>query len=447
MNRPSRIRSVFHWQGPRRGEGAEYVSCRLCRRPYRVITLTHLRHRHRVGVLEYRRKFPDAPVTCLEIRERESISQARRNKALGRHWSRKQVVRAIRARVAAGRYLNLGAVRAGDGSLLEAGLRYFRSWDNALRAARIDPERVRKWTRWSRERMLERILGLKREDVPLSWAAARRRDPKLLKAAVALFGSWTKALQALGHTPVYEHVGWTKAEVVRRILERRKRGEPLYARSLMVNGQGKLYGAARAKFGTWGKALQAAGIDPQTVHLRRDWTRENVLSAIRKACRRRNAFGMEDEDPGLVRAARKFYGGWHEALGAAGVWSPGNRAGYRWTRKELLSATRRRARLGRPMGPGDVRKEANDLYMAGRKRFGSWRAVARAAGCSRAVPPPRRAWPREELIRLLKRLGRKGHLLRRNLNQVKRPGFGTPAASIRRIWGTFRAAKRIAGVV
>lgn len=447
MNLFRRKRSIFRWQGPRRGEGAEYVSCRLCRRAYRTISYSHLRHRHHLGIQQYRRKFPDAQVTCLEIREIESVFQARRYKALGRHWSKKHVVRAIRARFAAGRDLHLGAVKTSDQRLLEAALRYCRSWDHALLAAHLDPDCVRKWSRWTRDRFRRKILELKREGLPLSWSAARRRDPRLLKAAYVVFGSWTKALHAFGLKPVYEHERWTKAEVVRRILERRRRGEPLYARYLMLNGLGRLYHAALSKFGAWGEALRAAGIDPATVHLRRAWTKDNVLPAIREACRRLKPFGMEDEDPGLVAAGRRFYGGWHEALSAAGVWSPKNRAGFRWTRKELLSAIRRRAREGRQMGPGDVHQEANDLYMAARKRFGGWRAAAKAAGCSRAVPPPRRTWPPEELLRLLRCMGGKGAVLRRSLNQVKRPGYGTPAASIRRIWGTFRAAKRIAGVL
>jgi hypothetical protein len=349
--------------------------------------------------------------------------------------------------VAADRPLNLGLVKREDERLVEAALRYLGSWDEALRAARIEPETVRKWNRWTISRFRKHIRDLGKAGIALSWAAIRQADPKLMKAAYEQFGSWTKTLRAFRLEPVYDHVQWTKREVIRRIIERRRNGEPLYARYLMLNGLSKLYGAALTKFGTWGKALRAAGIDPGTVHRRRAWTKENILSAIRKACRGRTPFGLEIEDPGLVAAARKVYGGWHEALGAAGIWSPKNRSGYRWTREELLAALSTRVRDGRSMRPTDVKDEENDLYMAARKLYGGFREAAKAAGCLGAVPPPRVSWPAGELINLLRRLGRKGPVFRRKLNQVKRKGFGTPAASIRRIWGTLRAAKRIAGVL
>lgn len=361
----------------------------MCSRPFRAITYSHVRHRHHLSLEEYRRRFPDRPVTCLEVRRQESVSQAKRYQALGRHWSKKRVIRSIRARWAAKRALNLGAVRAEDEKLLEAALRHFGSWDGALQASRIDPEETRKCSRWTTDLFRRRIGRLRERGVPLSWSAVRRSDPKLLKAAYSRYGSWTKALRAFGLIPDYDHERWTRAKVVRWILERHRKGQPLYARHLMLNGESKLYGAALSKFGTWGKALRAAGIDPETVHRRRSWTKASVLEAIRAACSKRKPFGLEDEDPGLVAAARKFFGGWYEALGASGVWSPSNRTSYRWTKEELAAALRHRVRQGRSMRPFDVKQDASDLYQASRKLFGGLRAAARAAGCLDAVPAAR----------------------------------------------------------
>jgi hypothetical protein len=344
-----------------------------------------------MAIEEYRRKFPSRPVTCREVRLQESIFQAKRYQALGQHWSKKRVIRSIRARRSAGRALNRAVVGVEDDKLLEAGLRYFGSWDGALRASGSNPEEVRKWSRWTPDLFRRRIGRLQERGVPLSWSAVRRRDRKLMKVAYSRYGSWTKALRAFGKVPQFDHERWTRAKVVREILERQRRGEPLHARHLMLNGAGFLYGAARSKFGTWGKALRAAGIAPATVHRRRSWTKATVLRAIRAACSKRTKpFGLEDEDPGLVAAARKFFGGWYEALRASGVWSPSNRSGYRWTKEELAAALRRRIRQGHPMRPTDVKKDANDLYLASRKLFGSLHAAAQAAGYPNAVPPPRR---------------------------------------------------------
>jgi hypothetical protein len=214
-----------------------------------------------------------------------------------------------------------------------------------------------------------------------------------MKAAYSIYGSWTKALRAFGLVPHYDHARWTRSKVVEAIHKRRREGQPLYARYLMLNGASKLYGAALSQFGTWGKALQAAGIDPATVHRRRAWTKASVRDAIRAAALKRSPFGLEDEDAGLVAAARKFHGGWYEALSAAGIWSPKDRSGHRWTKPELTAALRRRVRGGHSMRPTDVRREANHLYRASRKHFGSWRGAAKAAGFLHAVPP---RWVRRE---------------------------------------------------
>lgn len=322
-----RQRSAFRWQGSRTGVGAEYVLCRLCCRSYRIITNTHLRHVHQLSVSAYERRFPKSPMTCLEVREKESESQGRRQEAIGGRWTEGRIVRELRRRAATRRPLNLGAVQSQDPALSEAIRRYFPSWDEALHAAGLDPAQIRKWERWTAELFRSRIQALKRKGVPLSWSAAGRHDPRLLKATYVVYGNWSKALRALGEKPVYDHGRWSKAEVVRTLRKKRHTGKPLYAQHIIRTGGSRLYHAALSRFGSWASALRAAGIDPAKVERRRVWTKKSVLLAIRKVCRKRSPLGMEDEDPGLVRVARKFYGGWPHAVAAAGVRRPALRAG------------------------------------------------------------------------------------------------------------------------
>jgi hypothetical protein len=60
-----------------------------------------------------------------------------------RRWSRRAVLTAIADRRGRGRPLHYSAVVAEDEPLLGAARRLFGSWNDALRAAGLDPEKVR----------------------------------------------------------------------------------------------------------------------------------------------------------------------------------------------------------------------------------------------------------------------------------------------------------------
>lgn len=61
-----------------------------------------------------------------------------------RRWNKNTIVYELRARNADGDSLNSGAVQRDDPGLHAAALRYFGSYDEALRAAKINPTKVRK---------------------------------------------------------------------------------------------------------------------------------------------------------------------------------------------------------------------------------------------------------------------------------------------------------------
>jgi hypothetical protein len=154
--------------------------------------------------------------------------------------------------------------------------------------------------------------------------AVTKEDASLASAAWNVFGGWDEAVRAAGIDPDevrLQRAGWTKALVVGEILSRRRKGGRLN-RSAVQREQTALASAARAMFGGWDAALRAAGIDPATVRMRRKWTAEGMISAIRARQRAGKALtyaAAERDDAGLVGAAKPLFGSWDGALRAAGI--------------------------------------------------------------------------------------------------------------------------------
>lgn len=260
--------------------------------------------------------------------------------------------------------------------------RHFRSWGEALRAAGVDAEAVSNRRKWTIERILSTICDLHRRGVALNYASAIQADYGVVQMAAKLLGSWDDALRAAGYDParirlarlpwtrdeilnlirqraaaglpiasysVEPHSAevasrrlfgswraalreagfasalrrwpvWTKVSVVEGILLRQQAGAPLYC-AAAAHDASHLYDAARRLFGKWEHALEAAGIDPASVRRRcTPWTPDSVLAELR----RRGGTGTLTASPtmkpvSLKRACRKLFGGWLQAIEAAGL--------------------------------------------------------------------------------------------------------------------------------
>lgn len=235
-----------------------------------------------------------------------------------RTWTAERLLKAIRDLEQRGIALNYASVLKVDHGLPQAARKLLGSWNDALRAAGYDPDKIRLIRRpWTRAQIIELIqrraaAGLPIASyniVPMSAEVASRR----------LFGSWKAALRAAGiPRPAKKWPIWTKVSVVEAILFRQQAREPLYCYAVARQAS-RLYDAARWHFGKWDEALRAAGFDPATVRRRcPPWTPE----AVREEILRREKGDMPMADPSmhpvsLVRAGRRFFGSWRAALEAA----------------------------------------------------------------------------------------------------------------------------------
>jgi hypothetical protein len=115
-----------------------------------------------------------------------------------RAWDRNTIVFELRARYQDEDELNSGALQKDDPGLHAAAVRYFGSYDAALRAARLDPGKHRQRRRWDRKKLLAVLKRLARRTGRLSGMVLRRDDPGLYGAAIREFGSFAGARKAAG---------------------------------------------------------------------------------------------------------------------------------------------------------------------------------------------------------------------------------------------------------
>jgi hypothetical protein len=113
-----------------------------------------------------------------------------------RKWTKETIVSELKSRHRDGEPLNSGAIQKEDPGLHAAAVRHFAGYDQALRAAKLDPERVRQRKLWGREDVIRQLKATKKAGSHVSDSAVRRENPALYGAAVRLFGSFTAARTA-----------------------------------------------------------------------------------------------------------------------------------------------------------------------------------------------------------------------------------------------------------
>ncbi|HYO11290.1 MAG TPA: hypothetical protein VER17_20160 [Tepidisphaeraceae bacterium] len=113
-----------------------------------------------------------------------------------RRWDRNTVAFELRSRARDDEPLNSGAIQREDSGLHAAAVRHFGSYDRALRAAKVDPDAVRRRRAWSRQEVISSLKAARREGQHLADSAVRRQNPALYGAAVRLFGTFTAARTA-----------------------------------------------------------------------------------------------------------------------------------------------------------------------------------------------------------------------------------------------------------
>jgi hypothetical protein len=84
--------------------------------------------------------------------------------------------------------------------LYNQGVWIFGDWDKALRAAGFDPQRMRMRTFWDNKKITQELRRMRKTNLPLYPYYVMNNHQDLLSGALRQFGSWHKALMAAGLT-------------------------------------------------------------------------------------------------------------------------------------------------------------------------------------------------------------------------------------------------------
>jgi hypothetical protein len=254
--------------------------------------------------------------------------------------------------------------------------KHFGSWHNALSAAGFPSKPRRKW---SQDRLIEALRAI--APYNYSFTQIRQMDPSLGYAARMQFGGWHAALKAAG-LPQIDH--WNRQRVIDALQDRCRRGLPM---TRMRHEDGALYSAAIRHFGSWSKALREVGI---VLLAPRKWSKELVIQELCDQYRCKGDINrVRCENDALRGAACKYFGGWRQAVLAAGLLHPPRRE---WSQKHVIEAIQRWQQVGRNLA--QVWKEDPSLYHAAKRFFGAWSAALRAAN----FRPNRHHWTAKSVL-------------------------------------------------
>lgn len=197
-------------------------------------------------------------------------------------WNQDSIAAEIRHRHEAGLDLSYSGMARENLPLLRAATRYLGSWQAAVEYAGLNYDDIRKYRAWTNDRITERIRELYAQGADLSWRhVSLTLDPSLAAAATkkSHFGSWRAALEASGldYDTIRRYHDWNDDEVLRHVRDLYAKGESLNAKT-MEKENITLITAARRRFPSWDRALAAAGLDYRQIVLRAPFKRRHRTS-------------------------------------------------------------------------------------------------------------------------------------------------------------------------
>ena len=154
-----------------------------------------------------------------------------------RVWTREAVIEAIRAEALSGQELSYMRSEQRDPTLVRAGERMYGSWSAAVQAAGFDYAAIRRYQKWTRERVIARIQELHAQGADLSWRnVSLKLDPALAAATLQAgrFASWADALAAAGLNPdlVMRYRRWSLPKIQDELLRLSRSGVVLNRQTL-----------------------------------------------------------------------------------------------------------------------------------------------------------------------------------------------------------------------
>jgi len=305
-------------------------------------------------------------------------------------------------------------IRKHDPQLFRSLYVHFDGIAGARRAAGLAPRRA---PRWSLARVIEEVQRLHRAGRSTKQHDLLRAGRSGLHHAITAHGGYKRVHQLAGVRSVRDPTTrWNKPRVMRKIRALHRAGRTLAATKV----PGDLLRGARRCFGSWPRAIAAAGLIPAEARHAR-YQKVEVIQRLHALRRAQPALRWHHLTRQVSRQVmRRLFGSVEGALRAAGITNwPARRPSI--TRAEVIGQLRANARAGRYAVPVGLRHAVTRL-------FGSANAARTAARL-----PVQTGWTEERLIEALREQARRGDHGR----SLHRPCI--------QIFGSMAAARRAAG--
>ena len=232
-----------------------------------------------------------------------------------------------------------------------------------------------KWQAYTKDQLIEKLQIKFKE---LGRVPTRREidaDPRMPSNSTfqRVFGTWIKALKAAGFKATTEKGLYTR-EILIEMLQAK-------AKELGHNPPDRGVGLPNASvfvrvFGSWGNALIAAGLKGKKSH----YSDDELIKMLREKAKElgRNPLQKDlDDDPNMPSKTAYYdhFGGWNEALEKAGLEVA---KAISYTDEQLISILQERAKqLGRVPTRRHMKSPCPSTFRA---HFGSWPNALKAAG-------------------------------------------------------------------
>ncbi len=293
-------------------------------------------------------------------------------------------------------------------SLYLAIRRHFGTMADARRAAKLPELDLSR--RWSEEIVLAELRGLHDAGERITYPALNESHPDLVGAITMYFGSiFTARRLARVPEPVplqpRKRQRWTDDLVIAEIEELHRSGGSLAMSKVPV----PLVKAGKRYFESWENAVEAAGFSYAEIRLQRvPYTEAQLVEELRALQQREpKMLWARLHELSFTAALLRTFGDFETALARAGIegW-PERRARPLLAREGVIDALRARAKAGRPTNVAAVQADDAHLWRSATLEFGEYHLAIEAAGVGREGH--NRRWTHEKLLEALRQRIAKG---------------------------------------